>query len=208
MAAYSVSIDGGRTFADMGVPPVQDGEWGDAGDPVLAVDRAADPIYYVATSERHSFRGVPFWESVDQGVSFIHSPSIHTNIASTDYPWIAVDDWDGTGQHDVYVIISGSYTNSSPQQWLTVSTDGSGGAWTDPAPIGDTSAMMPQMVVGSDHVAYDDWFKAFIFPALAVNPSTSRSNHLYVAYLDCSTNTNSGGSSTGRFRRAPLLSRT
>lgn len=241
MVAYSVSIDDGRTFADMGVPPRLEGEWGDAGDPVLAVDRASETIYYVATSERYFYRGVPFWKSVDGGMSFIRWPTIRTDIENTDYPWIAVDDWPGSGQHDAYVIVLGTY-NSVRGQWLTVSTDGVGGGWTDPVSIGPPEAMMPQMVVGCDHVAYvawrresppqfalqmcavsnrgasvstnrticalrtaqhamrlfrdnastdtNDWFKAFVYPALAVNPTTTRSNHLYVAYLDKSTNAN------------------
>lgn len=184
---------------------------------------------------------MPFWKSTDQGASFVRCPTIGTNIASSDYPWIAVDDWEGSGQHDVYVVISGSVTNSSRLQWLSVSTDGQASNWSEPRSIG--GGQMPQMVVGPDHVTYlawrrwisgssyalvtcavsnrgssistnrticglrisdhpvhlfrdnvstnaDDWFKAFVYPALAVNPSTSRSNHLYIGFLDQSTNTN------------------
>ena len=243
MVAYSVSVDGGRTFSDMGVPPMLDTEWGDAGDPVLAIDRASGTIYYVGTSERYYSRGVPFWKSLDRGASFSRCPTIQTNITGSDYPWIAVDDWPGTGQHDLYLVIGGSYTNSYGPLWLTVSTDGSGTSWSTPTRIGSANAWMQQMVVGSDHVAYaawkndisstsfsletcavsnrgasvstnrticqlrtanhpvhlfrdngspdtNDWFKAYVYPALGVNPSASRSNHLYVAYLDKSESTN------------------
>jgi hypothetical protein len=250
MAAYSVSIDGGRTFADMGVPPLPAGATnGDAGDPVLALDRTANTVYYAATSERGSdaYKGIPLWQSTDQGSSFLPLPTVSTNITDSDYPWLAVDDWPGTGQHDVYTVIKG-YVGGTYAQWMTVSTNVAGNAWGSPLPLGDGSSYMPQMVVGTDHTAYvawlekgptnllrscvvtnrgaakgpsntihqltaswvandvwirllrsntttdtNDYFKAFQYPALAVNPDTSgtnRAKHLYVAYADHGTNAN------------------
>jgi hypothetical protein len=252
MVAYSVSLDGGQTFADMGVPPLLPGATnGDAGDPVLALDRVARSVYYVATSEpTHSggrLNGVPLWKSADKGATFVRCPTVNTNILWTDYPWIAVDDWPGTGQHDVYIVIRSLY--SPNQQYLMVSTDGSGAIWSNAEPVGDSSADMPHMVVGTDHTAYlawieektsnslqlcavtnrgaavgpsnticqltanwlagetwirllrsnttsdpdNEWFKAFSYPALAVNPdtnSTGRAKHLYVAYADQGINAN------------------
>ena len=164
MVAYSVSLDGGRTFSDMGVPPLPAaGEPGDAGDPVLAVDRDSGVVYYAATSERSSgaYKGVPLWKSMNKGASFTRYTTVHEEITGSDYPWIAVDDRPDTGQHDIYIVIGGHYTNSvytntAFLQWLTVSTDG-GTNWSDPKLVGDTNSNMPQMVIDPDHTAILAW---------------------------------------------------
>jgi hypothetical protein len=69
---YAVSRDGGVTFTDQDVPPLDTAGFGDAGDLVLAVDRASSAVYLVGTSPRQpaAYRGVPLWKSSDGGVSF------------------------------------------------------------------------------------------------------------------------------------------
>lgn len=160
MVSYSVSHDGGRTFVDRDVLPLPEGAAsGDAGDPVLAVDRASGVIYYAATSERKpgTFKGIPLWKSADRGARFVRCPALAEEIERSDYPWIAVDDWPGTGQHDVYAIVQGSVAGSRRGQWLTVSRDGDVGAWSRPVAFGTVLSMMPQMEVGPGHVAYVAW---------------------------------------------------
>jgi hypothetical protein len=253
MVAYSVSIDGGRTFADMGMLPLPAGaQHSDAGDPVLALDRASGVIYYAGTPElapgNTRLNGVPLWKSLDKGASFIPCPTVREDILEADYPWIAVDDWPGTGQHDVYVVVRETTAPLPFLQHLTVSTNGSGGDWSAPQTIGDGYSQMPQVVVGTDHVAYlawfqevayggsnlpvslqiwavanrgatvvltnrisalttsntpmallrsnatpdtNDYFNAYNYLALAVNPDTNgtnRAKHLYGAYADQVTN--------------------
>jgi hypothetical protein len=170
MVAWSVSLDGGRTFADMGVPPLlPDGLYGDAGDPVLAVDHDSNLIYYAGTSERASgaYRGIPFWRSEDGGASFTRLPTIATNITSSDYPWIAVDEWPGAGRHDVYSLIWGK-VDTDYGQWLMVSTNAGSGPWSGPTPIGNVAAKVPQMTIGTDHAAYVAWLEETSPPALQI----------------------------------------
>ncbi len=159
MAAYSVSIDGGRTFADMDALPLAGGAaCGDAGDPVLAVDRSSGVVYYVATPDfsKACFKGVPFWKSTDKGASFTRQPTVMEEIDKSDYPWIAVDDWPGTGEHDVYVVVA-EREDPFPFVWfLSVSQDG-GTTWSTPTSVTEANSAMPQMVVGSDHTAYLAW---------------------------------------------------
>src|SRR6185503_20414760 len=55
---YSVSRDNGVTFEDKGVPPLSragtpTNDDGDAGDPVLAIDRASSFVYLAGTSPRN-----------------------------------------------------------------------------------------------------------------------------------------------------------
>jgi hypothetical protein len=170
LVGYAVSRDGGVTFEDRGVPPVASGGFGDAGDPVLAVDRASGAVYLVGTSPRQSaaHKGVPLWRSADGGVSFSSPVLVHDEILSSDKPWVAVDDWAGTGQHDVYVTCTG-HVGSPPQAngvWLVVSRDGQGGSWTNPpVPVRQTdgtnvtAAHSLIVQVGPDHTAYCFWLE-------------------------------------------------
>jgi len=166
---YSVSIDGGLTFTDMDAPPLDSGALGDGGDPVLAVDRATSGlIYLTGTSPRESvgsppttaWIGVPFWKSTDGGITFQRQATIRTDIAVSDKPTIAVDDFSGTGQHDLYVAVSGQ-VGTIFGLWLTVSTD-QGTTWSSPAAIpasGSTVTDSPIIVIDANHVAYVVWFE-------------------------------------------------
>ena len=65
--AFSASCDGGVSFLDQGVPPLNTQgtttttDDGDAGDPVLAVDRVSGTVYLAGTSPRNSGQnGIPF----------------------------------------------------------------------------------------------------------------------------------------------------
>jgi hypothetical protein len=244
MVAWSVSRDGGQTFTEMGLPPLPAlpaAQYGDAGDPVLAVDRASGAVYFAGTSERHpeAYKGIPLWKSTDQGSSFTRLADVFQNTAGTDYPWIAVDDWPGTGQHDVYMALF----QPTPLTF-TVSYDG-GNNWATARELtSNPNARSPQIAVGANHVLYavwqndlapslemcavtgrgtnvglpqtitnlqttwvpgeawtrllrsssttdpNDYFKAFNWPALSVNPDANRASHRYLVYADKGINAN------------------
>lgn len=157
MVAYSVSVDGGRTFIDRGNPPVlQSAHFGDAGDPVLAVDDVSKVFYLVGTSERNEEgdAGVPFWSASDRGANFVRRPTVLSTVEDSDYPWVAVDKWSGVGQHDVYIII---WRIVPSPQYITVSTDGNGGGWSNAVTLGDDHAYMPQIAVSPNHVLHVVW---------------------------------------------------
>jgi len=241
LVGYAVSEDNGLTFTEKGKPPLSTqgqgtSDDGDAGDPVLAVDKPSNNIVYlVGTSPRNAgWKGIPLWQSTDGGVNFGNPINVHSEITSTDKPWITVDNATGTGQHDVYLTFT-SFGAIAIR--LTVSTD-YGVTWPTLQTIqtGNVQSAIP--VIGPDHVAYVFWwelsgginylkvrkvlnrgatlgtiypvrqlvttgspygnldlkrsnsagasdtFRAFPFPVPAVNPSASKSNHLYVAYAD------------------------
>ena len=131
LVGYSVSTNGGLTFEDKDVPPLDAAGFGDAGDPVLAVDASSNVVYLVGTSPRQddAYRGIPFWRSTDGGLPFGNRTSLHEELTASDKPWIGVDDWPGTGRHDVYAMCTGRTNSSLPGAlWLLVSRDGQGGS--------------------------------------------------------------------------------
>src|SRR5204862_4880715 len=120
----------------------------------------------VGTSSRNlGSNGIPFWESTDGGATFTNPVVIGGDILQSDKPWLAVDNAPGTGQHDVYVTFTGkTNTSGSKALWMVVSTNGSGGGWTNPAvnirePVGFALANSPILQVGSDHIAYAFWLE-------------------------------------------------
>jgi hypothetical protein len=187
---YSVSTDGGLTFIDMDVPPLDTlGEGlGDAGDPVLATDRASSGVVYLTgTSPRQIYldnsvygqKGVPFWRSTDGGITFQRQPTVHDEIRSSDHPWITVDDYVGTGQHDVYIACTGIRNDTSGERiWLFISKDGGGTDWSDPAKaLSEEIAIHVHsaiVVTDAEHAAYVVWFE------LRAEPPESEN---YVNYL-------------------------
>jgi len=170
MVAYAVSTNGGLTFEDRGVPPLSragtpTNDDGDAGDPWLAADRASQAVYLVGTSPRNAGNyGIPLWRSTNSAVTFTGPTNVLNNILASDKPSVVVDDWPGVGQHDVYVICTGS-TNVGGNRplWLAVSTNGSGGGWTNAAvPVKvptNGSVNSPIVLVASNHLAYAFWFE-------------------------------------------------
>ena len=167
---YSVSRDNGVAFEDKGNPPLSTqgagtSDDGDAGDPVLAVDRASQIVYLAGTSPRNAgWKGIPLWKSTDGGLTFTNPPiNVCTNINYTDKPWIAVDNAAGTGQHDVYLTFSTS--QSSLGLWLTVSTNGSLDNWSVPLAISEvgvsnvTAVNCSIPVLGPAHSSCVFWFE-------------------------------------------------
>ncbi len=172
MAAWSVSEDGGKSFVDHGAPPLSRAEGpttddGDAGDPVLAVDREWNVLYLVGTSPRNAGNhGFPLWKSVDYGATFQAPVTVGDEVADSDKPWIAVDDLVDAQQqvfHDVYIV--GSRIHSSTKDiWLRTSPGGNLSTWNsvnlrslnDPG-VSDLGAS--DLEVGPNHVAYVVWIE-------------------------------------------------
>lgn len=169
MVGWAVSRDGGVTFSDQGQPPVpavippDTLPWGDAGDPVLAIDRVSKIIYLAGTSERRpgANKGVPLWMSTDNGVTFVRCDTVRPDIEYSDYPWIAVDDWpaDVGYYHDVYLLIR-TLDGDNGKMYLMVAQDGnlSASNWSKQELAG-YGATMQTAAVGPDHVAYVAWLQ-------------------------------------------------
>ncbi|MCL5099258.1 MAG: glycoside hydrolase, partial [Candidatus Omnitrophica bacterium] len=164
LVAYSISHSGGTAFEDKGVPPLSANNYGDAGDPVLAVDKAWNLVYLAGTSPRstNGWKGILFWKSTDSGVTFGQPTTVRDEIIRTDKPWITVDNTTGTGQHDVYLNFT-SFANPT-RLWLATSTNGDLNNWTtnllrevDGTIVSDLQSAI--VVVGPDHVAHVVWFE-------------------------------------------------
>ena len=99
---YAFSADNGFTWTDAGKLP--DSSAGDAGDPVLAVDKTLNGTgaVYLGTL---AFNGSPFpiqiFKSTDMGHTF--APPVPAGGVDADKDWLAVDNFSGAGQHNLYV---------------------------------------------------------------------------------------------------------
>lgn len=125
---YSVSTNGGLTWVDQGQLP--DSPEGDAGDPVLATDTSSGRVY-LATLGFITGTNIQVFRSDDNGVTFgppvNATPGFGSTSAFQDKEWIAVDNFPGPGQGNVYL---GWRQFGGPSEGLkfTRSTDG-GATW-------------------------------------------------------------------------------
>ena len=208
-AGYAVSQDVGVTFTDQDAPPLGTNNVGDGGDPVLAVDRASEVVYLVGTSERRpwEFKGLPFWKSTNGGLTFVRQSTIREDISPSDKPWLAVDDWPGVGQHDLYAACTGSTNGIEFGIWFTVATNGLGSNWSVPVRVAkviaatnavDTVAVnSPILVVEPSHVSHVVWFeRTNAMNFLKTRTITNRGNSLGTVHTVVPLNTT--GSGNGR----------
>jgi hypothetical protein len=177
----SISTDGGRTFTDEGTLPT--GSNGPFSDPVLARDSTSGTIYWASVAAGN-FLGAssatgptpPFVAAIDVNRSFDGGATFQTAVNaapgfgsndSLDKPWIAVDNFPGLGQGNVYVAFN-DYLSASVNQgvFFTRSTDG-GQTWgpdrgvpikTPKGNQGAVNAHGADVAVGPDHAVYVFWW--------------------------------------------------
>src|SRR5204862_221789 len=101
---YSRSTDGGATFTDLGQLPTDLN--GDAGDPVLVRDNISGAIY-LATLSSGASNVIQVFKSTDGGVTFGAPVNGLPGAVggSLDKEWLAVDNFTGAGQGNVYLIV-------------------------------------------------------------------------------------------------------
>jgi hypothetical protein len=157
---WSVSTDGGVTFVDKGVLP--NTTPGDAGDPVLARDNNVGYVY-MTTLSFNTNDHIQFWRSTDNGQSFQAAISATPDARagdSMDKEWLAVDNFPGPGQGNIYHIwrnFGGGATNGGMK--FTRSTDG-GASFGPIRPWVTIEAQAGQggwVSVGPDHAVYCFW---------------------------------------------------
>lgn len=149
---YSRSTDGGATFTDMGALTSQNN---DAGDPVLARDEVSGRIYLATLG--FTTAQIQVFRSNDNGLTFGAAVPAFTQAgASMDKEWIAVDNFAGAGQGNVYLI--GRDFGTSGAIVFTRSTDG-GSTWS--APISIVSGNQGAFVaVNADHSVNVYWLQS------------------------------------------------
>jgi hypothetical protein len=165
-SGYAHSGDGGASFADEGSLP--DGNTGDAGDPVLAQDSVSGDVYLSALKWA-SLDDIQIYKSADHGVSFGAPVGAATGIPGTgdilDKEWMAVDNFAGTGQGNVYLALrdfaSGGPNTARDGILFFRSTDG-GTTWGPNqgamlVASGSFNVQGAFVLVGLDHSVYVFW---------------------------------------------------
>src|SRR5262249_20168452 len=180
----SISTDGGTTFSDLGTLPT--GSNGPFSDPVLARDSSSGTIYWASVAAGN-FLGAgpatgpspPFVPAIDVTRSFDGGSTFQNAVNaapgfgsdySLDKPWIAVDNFPGLGQGNVYVAFSPYVFTSTGLRdqgiYFTRSADG-GASWGPSGavpirtPKGNQGAVPAHgafVTVGSDHAVYLFWW--------------------------------------------------
>ena len=158
---WAVSRDGGVTFSDRGNLPlftyVADGKTnvlGNAGDPELACDTNTGVIYLLGNPQRPSVYYpdgtnnlpklyVPLWRSTNGGESFLPPVNVVPGLTASvtddaDGPQLAVDNFSGVGQGDVYMAVA--WYNGA-QQPLLVSRSTNGTDWQVMTQIGSAAGL-------------------------------------------------------------------
>jgi hypothetical protein len=98
---YAYSTDGGTTWTDGGVLPTNPN--GDVGDPILARDNTSGRIYYGTL--QFSGSGMDVFHSDDGGVTWsAPAQGAPGRNGFQDKEWIAVDNFAGPGQGNVYLV--------------------------------------------------------------------------------------------------------
>ena len=149
---WSYSTDGGATFMDGGTLPTSG--IGDAGDPVLAMDESTGRIYFSTLG----FSGpstIQVFRSDDGGLTWMAPVNGTPGGSSEDKQWIAVDNFGGSGNGNVY-LISRSFGGPSGIYMFSSTDNGNTFGPTGGVQIvsGNQGAFV---VVGPDHSVYAFW---------------------------------------------------
>jgi hypothetical protein len=157
---WSRSTDGGATFTDGGPLPTNPN--GDVGDPVLARDNTTGRVYYATL--QFSGSGLDVFHSDDGGATWsAPAQGAPGKNGFQDKEWIAVDNFSGPGQGNVYLANrdfgsgNGIYFYRSTNQGATFGPNGG----TAIATAGATQGAF--VTVTPDHAVEVYWFDgAFI----------------------------------------------
>ncbi len=98
---YSYSTDGGTTFIDGGTLPTS--AVGDAGDPVIARNETTGRIYF-STLGFSGASTIQVFRSDNNGLTYLAPVNGTPGGSSEDKQWIAVDNFAGPGNGNVYLI--------------------------------------------------------------------------------------------------------
>jgi methionine-rich copper-binding protein CopC len=162
---FSRSDDGGQTFVDGGSLPNVSPTTGDAGQPVLAHDNQTHRTYLatlgLTTGVDHA-TDVYVWRSNDALRTFLAPVDVTRSGASLDKEWLAVDNFSGPGQGNVYLIVrdfgsgNGIYLFHSTDQGATFGPNG--GVQIVSGASGNVQGAW--VTVGPDHTVYAFWYDA------------------------------------------------
>jgi len=148
---WSYSADGGKHWTDAGILPT-DGV-GDAGDPSMAYDVMRNQVYF-ATLGFNNSAVLRFFTSTDQGHTFgpaVNPAAGNGGGAFLDKEWIAVDNWPGTGQGNVYLV----YRDFGAGGGMKFNRSTNGGVnWSNAITVLPNAGQGAWVTVGPDHSVY------------------------------------------------------
>jgi hypothetical protein len=153
---FSRSTNGGGAFTDGDVLPNTTA--GDAGDPVVKVNKSNGNVYFTTLSLNVS-NAIQIFRSTNNGQSFTFLANAapgFSAIHTLDKEWLAVDNASGTGSGNLYV----SYTDFgffSTNMYVDRSSKGGvAGSWLK-TKIATGTVQGSNVEVGSDHAVYAFW---------------------------------------------------
>ncbi|MEK6288868.1 MAG: exo-alpha-sialidase [Acidobacteriota bacterium] len=159
---YSRSTDGAATWTDKGSLP--SGSDGDVGDPNLARSNSTATIF-LSTLSFNTRQNLLIFRSTDDGATFQPpvnaAPGFSAGVDFQDKEWLAVDNFPGPGQGNVYAAWR-NFSNTAQRNGITFtrSTD-DGLSW---GPTGgtliDSLGQGTFLTVGPDHAVYLFWWNA------------------------------------------------
>lgn len=149
---WSYSMDGGATFTDGGTLPTNAG--GDAGDPVMARNESTGRIYFSTLG--FSVSTIQVFRSDDNGVTWMVPVNGTPGGSSEDKQWMAVDNFAGAGNGNVYLMSRRFGTN--PGIYMFRSVD-HGSTFGPNLGVNIVSGAQGAFVtVGPDHSVYAFWY--------------------------------------------------
>jgi len=170
---FSRSTDAGASWTDKGLLPLSTD--GDAGDPVLARDNISGTIYFATLS--FSGSSIQMFRSSDGGDTLIAPVNgAPGKTGQQDKAWIAVDNFAGSGQGNVYLIERDFGAGNGI--YFFRSTDGgntygpSGGTLIASGAANNVQGAF--VAVGSDHSVYAFYYDQSSPQAIRVKRSTDQ----------------------------------
>lgn len=168
---YSTTTDMGTTWTDRGIVPLLGQE--NFGDPVLARSASTGSVFLATLSG--GTNGMNIYKSTDNGVTFtaVADGAPGAASAGTDKEWIAVDNFAGGGQGNIYHAYRDFGTPNGV--YFTRSTN-DGVSYSAPILIdsgADGNVQGPFVIVGADHAVYVIYYDSAGAPdTLKVRKST------------------------------------
>ena len=154
---WASSSNGGVTFSDHGALPMS--SVGDGGDPVLARDNATGAIYLTTLGVTQE-NTIQFFKSTDGGQTFASpvSAAPGSTTGERDKSWLAVDNFGGTGQHNIYVCDT-NFGTPVKIDFFRSTDQGATFGPSDGIVISPTGGQGCFIAVGPDHSVYVFYYR-------------------------------------------------